>query len=46
MTILLPNGISSKLRHSHRRLTPAAMMINEFHKIVELAGAVAVACSD
>jgi hypothetical protein len=38
-------GLTSKLRHSHRSLTLAAMMIIEFHKIVELTSAVAVACS-
>jgi hypothetical protein len=35
-----------QLRHRHRSLTLAAMMISEFHEIFQLTTAVAVACSD
>ena len=37
---------TTKLRHRHRSLTLAAMMISKFHGPVKTEGAVAVACSD
>lgn len=35
-----------ELRHRHRSLTLAAMMISKFHGPVKTVGAVAVVCSD
>src|SRR3974390_1189437 len=40
------SSLTPELRHRHRSLTLAAMMISEFHGPVKTEGAVAVACSD
>ena len=39
-------GLTFELRHRHRRLSLAAMMMFKFHGLVETEGAVEVACSD
>ena len=43
---IVPFGLTPELRHRHRRLTLAAMMIFKFHGPVKTEGAVAVACTD
>ena len=39
-------GLTPELRHRHRNLTLAAVMISKIHGPVKTEGAVAVACSD